>query len=48
MTTWDRFDAFAIKRASGGNNSGCRLVSGSLRTIRAGGRGERTAATSRR
>src|ERR1700704_4724384 len=47
-TTCDSLDAWAIKRASGGNNSGCRLVSGSLRTIRAGGRGESSAATSRR
>ena len=39
-----RCAACAMRRASGGNRSGCRLVSGSLRIIRSGGRGDSNAA----
>jgi hypothetical protein len=36
----DRLAARAINRANGASKSGCRLASGSLRIINAGGRGE--------
>ena len=36
-----------MSRASGGSRSGCRLVSGSLRIISSGGRGDSSAATSK-
>ena len=40
--------AAIIRRARAGSRSGCRLVSGSLRIISAGGRGESRAAARRR
>jgi hypothetical protein len=43
-TTCARSVALAIKRARAGSRSGCKLVSGSFRTINAGGLGVKSAA----
>lgn len=47
-TSWVWVVALRIRSAKGVRRSGCRLVSGSFRTIRAGGRGVSSAATQSR